>query len=599
MTSTPSQRPFRHIHFIFLIAAVVLVAYSSTLRFQFVYDDASQILHNQWLKSWRYIPDYFTRDVWSFNRGVGSPTNYYRPIFLSWLALNYAAFGLHPLWWHLSSVLSHVGITMLVYLLAVNLVQDRITAAGSALIFGLHPVHIEAVAWVSAVNELLMAMLFIASFLCYLKSETAAEAQQADAMRTRRLWTIGSLVLYTLALLSKETTIVLPGLILVYGLTCGPERFSRLRHQSRVSRGMRSLRNTVPYLAIAAVYLVVRKEAISGLRHTLTPLSTSTIVLTWPSLVWFYLKQLFWPVRLSAFYDTPYVLTPGVRSFILPTLAVAVSCAVVGLIITKWLPERLRARVIFSLAWLVLPMLPLIDLRVFQAGELVHDRYLYLPSVGFSIVIALLLRQVRTGNPETGALALAQTTIAIFIVCLLGAGTALQTQPWSSDLLLYYRGIEVAPNNVLAKNNLAVEMSKRGFYQEGIVLFSQVLQDDPDNWRALANIGYSYFRLGRLDDAGKYLSRSIEVFPENASPYLSLALLRQDQGKLDEAVSLLKKAVAIKPNGEGLHEALGNVLKQQGDLASAAREFSLELAMYPDRTSASDQLAATNVLLRK
>ena len=162
---------------------------------------------------------------------------------------------------------------------------------------------------------------------------------------------------------------MLPGLILVYGLTCGPERFSRLRHQSRVSRGMRSLRNTVPYLAIAAVYLVVRKEAISGLRHTLTPLSTSTIVLTWPSLVWFYLKQLFWPVRLSAFYDTPYVLTPGVRSFILPTLAVAVSCAVVGLIITKWLPERLRARVIFSLAWLVLPMLPLIDLRVFQAGE--------------------------------------------------------------------------------------------------------------------------------------------------------------------------------------------------------------------------------------
>ncbi len=145
-----------------IVLVAVFLAYYNTLSFDFVHDDRPQILGNTWLRSWKYLPRYFTSDVWAFQHPVFRGT-FYRPIFLLWLRLQYLAFGLKPWGWHFCTVICHVGVTLLVYFTAVRLLEDRLAALFTALIFGLHPTHAEGVAWVSGVTEPLFALS-----LCFL-----------------------------------------------------------------------------------------------------------------------------------------------------------------------------------------------------------------------------------------------------------------------------------------------------------------------------------------------------------------------------------------------------------------------------------------------
>jgi len=127
------------------IALVATVAaYVRTLPYQFVYDDTDQIVKNTAVHSWAFVPHYFASDVWP-HASADEFSNYYRPVFQLWLLLNYKVFGLNPVWWHFTSLFVHLLVTSLVFLLALTLTRDELLAGGAAALFGLHPIHIEAV----------------------------------------------------------------------------------------------------------------------------------------------------------------------------------------------------------------------------------------------------------------------------------------------------------------------------------------------------------------------------------------------------------------------------------------------------------------------
>ena len=188
------------------ILAATFLAYAGTLSFGFVFDDTAGIVRNDSLRAWHYLPSYFTSHVWSFLY-PHLLSNYYRPFFLLWLRLNDALFGLHPWGWHLTSVLAHLGVTYLVYRLGLKLFRDAWVAAFAGLIFGLHPVHIEAVAYVSAVPEVLSTLFALAALLAWLRAREAG---------SNRIWLAAALALFAAALLSKESGIMLPVFIAVH-----------------------------------------------------------------------------------------------------------------------------------------------------------------------------------------------------------------------------------------------------------------------------------------------------------------------------------------------------------------------------------------------
>ena len=172
-----------------IVVAVTFIAYMGALRYDFVYDDENQIVQNPTVQSWTFAPRYFTDHLWFFKYPIG---NYYRPIFLVWLALNHTLFGLNPVGYHLTTILAHVMATLLVFYLARRLTGDLATAALASALFGLHPAHIEAAAWISGVSEALLAISLIGSFLCYLRYRDRGEGR-------RKTWLVASLVLAALA----------------------------------------------------------------------------------------------------------------------------------------------------------------------------------------------------------------------------------------------------------------------------------------------------------------------------------------------------------------------------------------------------------------
>ena len=568
-----------------IVLAVTFLGYLGTLRYDFVYDDVHVIVENGSVHSWRFLPRYFTEHLWFFEPGM---TNYYRPIFLVWLVLNHTLFGLNPIGYHLTTVLAHVTVTLLVFHLTRRLTGDQATAAIAALLFGLHPAHIEGVAWVSGVSETLLAIFFIGSFLCYLRY------RDLDAGRGK-LWLVAALVLAALAVFEKETGIVLPMMIFAYELIFDAGRKGRAirgeedARSEKASEGVERFRmalvRSLPFVVVTVLYLLARINALGAIGRTKTPLSLATLIFTWPSLLWAYVKILAWPVRLSAFYDTPYVTRPGLLEFWLPLAAIA---AVGGAI---WWLVRKRPAGRFALVWLIVPVVPLLNLTVFGPGELVHDRYMFLPSVGFVVIVALAVRRLRAGNSVLFGLPTVQVLAALILASGSGVALAYQHVNWSSNLVLFQHSLEIAPNSKTAKGSLAEALIVRGMYVEGARLFQELLDQDPESSELNHNMGFALNAAGKPREAEPYLMRAIELKPLQPDAHYLLGVVRLTMNRLDEAETPFREAVRISPDVAFYHYGLASWFKMRGDLREALQEFERELVINPNFAMAQNQIA--------
>jgi Flp pilus assembly protein TadD len=556
-----------------LLAAALtatFIAYAATLGFGFVSDDRFQVVGNPFIASWRFVPQYFSSHVWSY-RYPHLLSNYYRPLFLLWLRLNEMLFGAHAWGWHLTSVAAHLAVTWLVYRLGWRLVHDKRVAAAGALVFGLHPVHIEAVAYVSGVAEPLSALFVLAALLAWMRTRGAVP---------RRRWLAASMVFYVAALFAKESGLMLPVLVGIFAwiYAAGGGREAPSGERLRAALVALAL-----FLAVTLAYLPLRVWALRGFAHTVTPLALSTALLTVPSVVLFYVRLLVWPVGLSCYYDAPYVSAPVFRSFWLPLIVIFVVLAALAFWYC-WTRRRSREEsraMAFASLWMLLAILPVLNFRLLPEGEIAHDRYLYLPSVGFSILAALAWRQIRRSAHKLPRWEAWVDALGVALAALLGFGTMRQSLYWADALSLNFRAHEIAPQNVAATTSLAAAAAERGMVPAAIELYRQALESHPNFWRANVNLAYLYYRQGNYPEAVRYFERSSAADPTDGDQflYLGLALIRLN--RLAEAERAIRTALLVRPQGHGYHLGLGLVLKQGGKLKEAEREFAAELAENP------------------
>src|SRR5256886_14502721 len=200
---TPARAVLDQSRSLFLIVAATVLAYANSLSGAFVFDDTKQIVGNPALRSWSNVLRAFTSDVWSFQRGTLTkdiPPPYYRPLFTVYLTVNYKLFGLWEPGWHLMNLLVHCGATVAVFFLIQRLSGDRLIATLAALLFGLHPAHVESVSWISGIPDPLAALFYVPSFIWYVRYRTEGG----------RKFLIASVIAYGLSALCKETPLALP-----------------------------------------------------------------------------------------------------------------------------------------------------------------------------------------------------------------------------------------------------------------------------------------------------------------------------------------------------------------------------------------------------
>jgi len=562
--------------FVGLQTLFITIVYARALRFDFVLDDFPLILQNPLVRAnWKAIPRFFAEGY--FERIFPqAPANDYRPLLSVWLLVNQKLWGFNPAGWHVAPIFLQAVVTVGVYLLARRLFLDRPWAALAAVVFALHPTHVETTAWVIGMNESLMAVPFLFALLAFLRSR--------DPASHAGIWLGASLFGYALALCAKEDAIVLPALVAAWAWFFGGAKAAEA--DSTLRRNVRStLIACAPYMTLTALYVGVRFAVLGGLSHTAVPIPLATIVWTAPLALWSHLRLLLWPSGLSIFYDIPYVTGPLSSNFMLPAAALA------ALLLVLWLWAETSRQVSFLAVWLFVPILPLLDLRVLPEGEFVHDRYLYLSSIAFALLVAKALKQGAERARSTLEVARVPNAAAVVLAAVFGGLSFYYSGYWTNNLSLLVRGVAISPGNNAAVNNLANEFVKHGRYGEATALYDRVLDRAPNFWLANYNLGVCDYKMGRYDDALTHLSRAAASAPSEADifVYAGLSLYRLD--RLPEAESALERAITIEPAGAGYHLALGIILKARGERGRALAEFRQELTYHPEESAARQAIA--------
>jgi protein O-mannosyl-transferase len=553
-----------------LIAALAITAltYAGTLRFGFVYDDGNQIYFNSAITSWKYLPTYFAAHSWKFMLPDWAGS-YYRPIFMSWLLVNRMIFGLHPAAWHATTVLLHLVATWMAFVVARQLLCDGTQAGFVALLFGLHPIHIESVAWISGLTDPLMSIFVFAAFWAWIRGRLAP---------SQKRWPWWAAFFYLAGCLSKEAAFFLPVMILAYEILWRDK-------ESRSKRFTASCFALLPIWLTAALYLVVRAIALRGLIHAVG-VSRTQLLLSVPVFLWDYMRLLVWPVNLSLFYATPLVTSAAQPRFWLHTLAW------LAFTLVAWRIGRKSPVVGFSLLWIFVFLLPaIIGLPAFPYGDWVHDRYLYLPAFGLCLLLVHTLANLPSQRQIFGS-----SATPLLIVVLLSASmayaTAWQQQYWSSSLLIFARSTNVQPNSAWAKQKLASVLLFKGDRPNARQLYEQSRMLDPDNFQTLAALAGLAYDDGNYSEAGQYYARALKVDSSDANTHLLLGVCEYRMGDLTRAEQAFRAAIERNTNLAHAHYWLGVALEQRGSPDEARREYSEELRRYPNTdTDARQRLA--------
>ena len=535
-----------------LLTAVV---YCRDLQYSFVLDDYPLIFTNENLESWRNWKLLFRTHVFAASGSsapISFPSIHYRPVYMLWLMLNERLFGLIVPWWHLTSLLLHICAVYLVYQLGLKILKDPWAAALGALLFAFHPIHVEAVAYITASTDLLATVFLLISFLSYCRFREPGGSP---------VYLAASLLTAGLAMLSKETAAMMPFLLVAY------EAF-RETPAEEPRRRTRFLW-TLPFFAIVATYAFVRTLLFGRNIGPGPGFSRWTAFVDAPLVLLAYLRNLSWPRQLSFYYPAEWASqwNPG-KAFLLA------SVIAIGLFL--WYRYGSSPGVRLQLLWAAILFVPAITaIAAFGKDDWVHDRHMYLVSVPFCLLAArglIDLKFARNAGPILSGV----------ILALLFSDTAVQVPRFTDEKTLYENALRVAPHNAPAHRYYAYALWSSGDYEGAFREFRTTLALAPADF-VYGSYGDALVEAGRdVEAAGEYataLRWSPKPTPYRAFLLYRLATLEIRDSRLGQAETHLREALQIAPHTQGYHAMLAQALRRQGRTREADEEMDLEVIL--------------------
>ncbi len=536
-----------------LLALTAAALYARTLGFGFVsLADGTYVYGNPALKlglgpaGWRWAWTTLTDAVWV-------PTTW-----LSFLA-NHQLHGLAPAGYHATNVALHVLNVALLFLLLARLTGATGRSAFVAAALALHPLNVEAVAWVTARKDVLCLFFMLAGLWLYV----------GHARRPTPARLLPSLLACALALAAKPVAVVFPLLLLL--LDAWPLR-------------RRAWWEKVPFAVLAAAVAAVTYHAARGGiygRPDPAPLGQrlgqAAVFLTE------YARKWLAPTDLAVFYPPESLRYPGWR----------VALAVVLLAGGAWLAARAARRlpaVALGLAWFGAALVPVLGIA--QGGhQLMSDRFAYLAGIG--LAIALAWGGVALASRSRLA-ARAAPVAAVLWLAFLGTGAWRQVGVWRDDLALYGHALAVTRDNYQAEEALGLALAERGRAPEGLPHLERALRLKPYP-ETHFNLGNLYAAVGRADEAASQFRAAIRGNPGLAAAYNNLASLQVAVGRLDEALPNLRQVAALTPGDARAHHNLGVVLQALGRAAEARACYERALRLDPAAADTRRRLESLDV----
>jgi len=553
-----------------LIALVTFAAFLPALHNQFVnWDDDENLLNNP-----RYRGLGWTQLRWMWTTHMG----HYIPLTWMTFGLDYLLWGMNPLGYHLTSLLLHAANAVVFFFIVRRLLTRALSspsergyalavcAGVAALVFAIHPLRVESVAWVTERRDVLSGLFYLVTILLYLRACERGE-------RGRRGYWL-SVTAFALALLSKSMVVNLPVVLLT--LDVYPLRRLGGAVGWRSESARRVYVEKIPFVLLAAAASAIALMAQLSHDTMVSVVRLSALGRLAVSVygVSFYLWKTVAPVNLSPLYELPPTVNPWAPPFLLSYgLVLAITAIVLAL----------RRRVPgLPAAWVAYIVVLLPVLGIFQSGpQIAADRYTYLAGLGWAIFVGAGLlscwrssRRSKTGTPAAWLLA----GLALCVVVGLGVLTWNQAQVWHDSQKLWTHALAIDPQSSLAANNLGIVLAQQA---EAIEHFEQALRIKPDYADAHNNLGAALVQRGKLAEAIEHLQQALKIRPGNADAHYNWGVALAQQGKPAEAIEHFEQALKINPHGADAHSHWGVALAQQGRLAEAIEHFEQAAQINP------------------
>jgi len=558
-----------------VLAAAAWFAYSPVTECRFIsYDDPLYVTNNG------EVQKGLTADgiAWAFTTGHA---NNWNPV--TWIShmLDVEMHDIDPGGHHATSLLLHVMNTLLLFLLLKMITGTTWQSGFVAALFALHPLHVEAVAWVSDRKGVLSTLFWMLTCLAYVRY-----------VRSRSMaWYAAAVAFFAVGLMAKPTVITLPfALLLLDAWPLG--RFEgELRSLGACIRANKGLLiEKVPFLAIAAVsavitYLVQEQTGAVRTYEEISLLSRlANAALSYPA----YIVQTFWPADLAFFYPHP-------GDAVVLWQAAAALCGLAGISFAAWYYRRSFPAGVVGWFWFVGTLVPMIG--VIQFGRQARaDRFTYIPLIGFFIIVVWGLVALLDRRKSIHRRIVAAAGCCVLVV--LGIMTHAQVMTWTDDESLYSHAIENTEENFIAHSMLANVLMSREEFADAAVHYSEALRIFPGKPEVHVNRGRARLMIGMTGEAIDDFRQALEKMPDDAPTYTFLALALLKENRKAEAEKHLRRAVAIDPDAYLARFNLGVLMINTQRLKEAEEHLSRAVRIDPSKEAARRALEHVRSQLR-
>lgn len=496
-----------------LIAVLGFAVYANSLGGKFVWDDEVLITYNSYLKNWSNVSKFFTQDI---GAGAGKKFYSYRPLqMISYLA-DYSLWKLNVKGYHLTNIFLHILAALGIYSLLNALYKDQILSLFTAMLFVVHPVHTEAVAYISGRADPLAVIFMFLCFILYIKHLD----KKGPAVY------IFMMLSYILALLARENSLILPLLLLLYHYTF---------------RKKINIKAFTSITIVAVAFIFIRLIALKSLIfHGGRPLTLMQRLPGFFIALANYTRLLFLPFGLHMEYQKRLFSFNDFRML----AGVLILCFLLIYIFRKRKP---RGIVFFSLSWFLITLLPVSNV-IYPISAYMAEHWLYLPSIGFFIILAKGASYLWHRGREWRVLGV------IFLAGLMAFYSVLtirQNDYWKEPLTFYERTLRYVPDSPRIYNNLANIYRDMGRQQEAIRLYKAAIALFPDPI-SYNNLGELYQKMGRNKEAIALYKKALALDPNYAVTYFNLSAIYFQTAQYDLAVEYCDKAIQrgyrVNPN---------------------------------------------------
>lgn len=574
-----------------IIIFAVFAVYTNAVNFPFVnFDDPLYVLDNQMVKKGLSMDSL----LWAFTDSMYI-TNFWVPV--TWLSFlfDFQIYGLFAGGYHFTNIIFHSLNACLVFALILKISKSRVAAFTGSLLFALHPVHVESVAWVTERKDVLSCFFWLIATIFYLK--------YCEIKRPKYFFLTLAAVL--LGFMSKPIMVTIPFVFLILDFWPAKRLDIQQLNKTNIKNNFRLLTEKVPFFAMSFFFSFFAYYTQSA-GSSIAPLSNiSFTVKVLNSLISYvsYLKNLALPVNLAAIYPYPYN----------PSISHALIAIIILAIITYLAIKNHRSHpyIIAGWLWYLGVIFPVIGIVVIGPHAMA-DRYLYIPAIGIYLIVGIIVGKIYDQHYKIKPFLI--VVLCIFFSSLGFAGHR-QVMFWKDSETLFRRAISVTKDNVLAYNNLGVELSDQGktdeaiyYYRSALKIypdfpdfnnnyalelkkkgdiqgaykhFNKALENNPNLIQARSNIALMLSESGKTDEAKKHLFEIIKQKPDYIQPYHQLARILLEENEYKKAMEVLSKALDIDSLSAETFNLIGAVFAKTGDLESASKAFTEATKLDP------------------